>query len=111
MTLQPPAAPAPAAGAPVRPAPLRLWLGGVLAALSGRAMPAASPPYGLWWLAPVSVALLAAAAHRRRLRSGAGVGMIAGLVFFVPLLAWTHIVAGWPPWALLSTAQAAYLAL
>jgi apolipoprotein N-acyltransferase len=59
----------------------------------------------------VSVALLAAAAHRRRLRGGAGAGMVAGLVFFVPLLAWTNIAAGWPPWALLSTAQAAYLAL
>jgi apolipoprotein N-acyltransferase len=108
--------PAPAARpvnrpAGARPAPPPLWVALLLAAAAGLTMLAAFPPYGLWWLAPVSVALLAAAAHRRRLRGGAGVGMVAGLVFFVPLLAWTHIAAGWPPWALLSTAQAAYLAL
>jgi apolipoprotein N-acyltransferase len=107
-------APAPArvnrpAGA--RRAPLRLWVAVLLAVAAGLTMLAAFPPYGRWWLAPVSVALLAAATHRRRLRGGAGVGMLAGLVFFVPLLAWTHIAAGWLPWALLSTAQAGYLAL
>ena len=108
--------PAPAIGrvdrpAGARPAPLPLWVALLLAVGAGLTMLAAFPPYGLWWLAPVSVALLAAAAHRRRLRGGAGVGMVAGLVFFVPLLGWTRIAAGWPPWALLSTAQAAYLAL
>ncbi|HEV8173689.1 MAG TPA: apolipoprotein N-acyltransferase, partial [Actinoplanes sp.] len=111
MMLQPsvasPAAPAPDA----RPRPLRLWVATLLAAAAGLAMLASFPPYGLWWLAPVSVALLAAAAHRRRLRGGLGVGMITGLVFFVPLLDWTHIAAGWLPWALLSTAQAGYVAL
>jgi apolipoprotein N-acyltransferase len=108
MTLQ---APESAAPAPARPRPLRLWLSVLLAALSGLAMLASTPPYGLWWLAPVSVALLAAAAHRRRLRGGLGVGFIAGLLFFVPLLDWTRLAAGWAPWALLSLAQAAYLAL
>jgi apolipoprotein N-acyltransferase len=108
--------PAPAARRVDRPAGARpaappLWVAMLLAVAAGLAMLAAFPPYGLWWLAPLSVALLTAAAHRRRPRGGAGAGMVAGLVFFVPLLAWTHIAAGWPPWALLSTAQAAYLAL
>jgi apolipoprotein N-acyltransferase len=111
VTLQPalavPAAPRPAE----RPRPLRLWVAVLLAALSGLTMLASFPPYGLSWLAPVAVALLAAAAHRRRLRGGLGVGMIAGLVFFVPLLDWTHIAAGWLPWTLLSLAQAGYFAL
>ena len=108
MTLWPVAAPAaPRPGARARPG----WLGALMAAGSGLAMLASFPPYGLWWLAPVSVALLAAAAHRRRLRGGFGVGMLAGLVFFAPLLDWTHIVAGWLPWALLSTVQAGYVAL
>ena len=40
------------------------------------------PPYGWWPLAPVGVALLAAAAHRRRLRAGAGLGLLTGLAFF-----------------------------
>jgi len=110
-TLRPPAAGWLRAPGGARPAPLRLWVAVLLAVGSGLTMLAAFPPYGLWWLAPVSVALLAAAAHRRRLCGGLGVGMVAGLVFFVPLLAWTHIVAGWLPWALLSTAQAAYIAL
>jgi apolipoprotein N-acyltransferase len=39
------------------------------------------------------------------------VGFIAGLVLFVPLLDWTRLAAGWAPWALLSLAQAGYLAL
>jgi apolipoprotein N-acyltransferase len=111
MTLQPSPAPAAAAAVPAAPRPLHLGVAIGLAVLAGLAMLVSFPPYGLWWLAPVSVALLAAAAHRRRLRGGLGVGMIAGLVFFVPLLEWTHLAAGWAPWALLSVAQAAYLAL
>jgi apolipoprotein N-acyltransferase len=113
MTLQPSPAPLPAAATPpaVRPAPLRRWIAIGLAALSGLAMLASFPPYGLWWLAPISVALLAAAAHRRRIRGGLATGMIAGLLFFVPLLTWTHLAAGWAPWVLLSVAQAGYLGL
>jgi apolipoprotein N-acyltransferase len=110
MTLQPSPA-SDVAASPARPQPLRLWVSVVFAALSGLAMLASTPPYALWWLAPVSVALLAAAAHRRRLRGGLGVGMIAGLIFFVPLLDWTRIAAGPVPWALLSVAQAGYFAL
>jgi apolipoprotein N-acyltransferase len=110
MTLQP--SPAPAAAVPVTsPRPLPWWLAVVLAAGSGLAMLASTPPYGRWWLAPVAVGLLAAAAHRRRLRGGLGVGLIAGLLFFVPLLGWTRIAAGLAPWALLATAQAGYVAL
>ena len=111
VTLQPalsaPAAPVPSASA----SPVRLAVAVPLAIASGLAMLAAFPPYHQGWLAPVAVALLAAAAHRRRLRGGLGLGMVAGLVFFVPLLDWTHIAAGWLPWALLSTAQAGYFAL
>jgi apolipoprotein N-acyltransferase len=111
MTLQPPASPATGpAGTPAR-RPLRLWVSVVMGLLAGLALLLSFPPYGLWWLAPVAVALLAAATHRRRLRGGAGVGMLAGLVLFVPLLDWTHIAAGWLPWMLLSFAQAGYLAL
>jgi apolipoprotein N-acyltransferase len=112
MTLQPPAAaPAPAEPVRVRPRPLRLWVAVVLAVLSGPAMLASFPPYGLWWLAPVSVALLAAAVHRRRLRAGLGLGFLTGLLFFVPLLDWTRIAAGLAPWALLTLAEAGYVAL
>ncbi|HEX5542602.1 MAG TPA: apolipoprotein N-acyltransferase [Micromonospora sp.] len=84
-------------------------LGASLAA--GGALLAAFPPYGLWWLAPVGVALLAAACHRRRLRVGAGFGLLTGLVFFVPLLSWTNLHTGNLPWLLLSGLQASYLGL
>jgi apolipoprotein N-acyltransferase len=110
MTLQPPAAPqvsAPAAG----PAPLRRRFALPLALAAGIALLLALPPYDLWWLAPAGVALLAAATHRRRLRSGFGLGFLAGLVLFVPLLNWTSFAAGWLPWALLSLAEAVYLGL
>ena len=109
--MRPVAAPDVAALPAGRPLPLPLKIALPMAVLSGLAMLGAFPPYGQSWLAPVSVALLAAAAHRRRIRGGLAVGLIAGLVYFVPMLDWTHIVAGWLPWALLSVAQACYFAL
>jgi len=81
------------------------------AVAAGLALLFAFPRYGLWWLAPVGVALLTLATHGRRLRAGFGLGAITGLVFFVPLLHWTNTQAGWLPWLLLSGLQAAYLAL
>jgi apolipoprotein N-acyltransferase len=81
------------------------------AVAGGLALLLAFPRYGLWWLAPVGVALLTLATHGRRLRAGFGLGAITGLVFFVPLLHWTNTQAGWLPWLLLSGLQAAYLAL
>ncbi|GIJ26700.1 apolipoprotein N-acyltransferase [Micromonospora qiuiae] len=82
-----------------------------MAVVSGLALLVAFPPYGWWPMAPVGVALLAAATHRRRLRVGAGVGFLTGLVLFAPLLAWTNLHTGYLPWVLLSLLQAGYLAL
>ena len=110
-TLQPPVAAAPPAVAVPVVTPLRLPVSVALAVLAGLALLLSFPPFGWWLLAPAGVALLAAAVHRRRPRGGAGVGMIAGLVFFLPLLAWTNLNTGWLPWVLLSVAQAGYLAL
>jgi apolipoprotein N-acyltransferase len=67
----------------------------------------AFPPYGLWWLAPIGVALLAIAVHRCRPRIGAALG----LVFFLPLLGWTARFVDVPPWLLLAGLEAAYLGL
>ncbi len=105
-------APSTAAVDAPRPTARALPLPAALAAAAGAgaALLAAFPPYDLWWLAPVGVALLAAAVHRRRVRAGAGLGMLCGLVFFVPLLSWTNLHTGYLPWLLLSVAQAAYLA-
>ncbi|RZU54326.1 apolipoprotein N-acyltransferase [Krasilnikovia cinnamomea] len=105
------AAPPSAPVSVVAPGPVRLPVGLLLSVLAGLSLLVSFPPYGLWWLGPVGVALLAVAAHRRRLRGAAGLGMITGLVFFLPLLAWTNLNTGWLPWVLLSVAQAAFLAL
>ncbi|ASW55079.1 apolipoprotein N-acyltransferase [Plantactinospora sp. KBS50] len=70
----------------------------------------AFPPYGRWWLAPVGVAGLAVAVHRRRLRAGAGLGLVTGLVLYVPMLSWTNLHTGLLPWLLLCVSQAAFLA-
>jgi apolipoprotein N-acyltransferase len=81
------------------------------AAASGCALLLAFPPYDVWWLAPVAVAMLAIAVHRRKPLPGAGVGAVAGMVFFTPLLSWTNLEIGNAPWLLLSTLQALYLSL
>ena len=111
LTLQQTPAPAPSPARPEAARPLPLWVSVALALAAGAGLLLSFPPYELWWLAPVAVALLAAATHRRRLRGGLGVGLLAGLVLFVPLLDWTRLAAGWLPWMLLSFAQAGVLAL
>ncbi|GIF03853.1 apolipoprotein N-acyltransferase [Actinoplanes siamensis] len=109
--MPPPDLAEPGPGGPRRAAPLRLPVAAALAVAAGVALLLALPPYDLWWLAPAGVALLAAAVHRRRPRAGFGLGFVTGLVLFYPLLEWTRIAAGWLPWALLSTAEAAVLGL
>lgn len=94
---------------PARPLPVPVIAG--LAAGSGLALLLAFPPYSWWWLAPAAVAMLALAVHRRRLRTGAALGALAGLVFFPPLLSWSNIEVGYAPWLLLSVLEAGYLAL
>jgi apolipoprotein N-acyltransferase len=81
------------------------------ATAAGLALLASFPPYGLWWLAPIGVALLTVAVHGRRVPVGLGLGALTGAVFFTPLLHWTNTQAGWLPWLLLSGLQAAYIGL
>jgi apolipoprotein N-acyltransferase len=102
-------APAISAAPPEPPVPA--WWALACAVASGGAMLLAFPPFGLWWLAPVGVALLAVAVHRRRPRTGFAFGMLSGLALFVPLLSWTVIVGGVAPWLILSVAEAAFIGL
>jgi apolipoprotein N-acyltransferase len=88
--------------------PLSPLLGAVAA---GAALMLSFPPYGLWWLAPVGVALLALATRGRRLPAGTALGLLTGVVFFVPLLSWTGLNVGPAPWLLLAVAQAVPVAL
>ncbi|GAB3978648.1 apolipoprotein N-acyltransferase [Plantactinospora veratri] len=92
-------------------APLPWWLALPAAVGAGLVLLLAFPPYGAWWLAPVGVALLSVAVHRRRLRAGFGLGTLAGLALFLPMLSWTNLYTGNVPWLLLSGLQACYLGL
>ncbi|WP_431896642.1 apolipoprotein N-acyltransferase [Micromonospora haikouensis] len=97
----------------VRPGagPLPLRVAVPVAVAAGLVLLVAFPPYDWWVGAPVGVALLAAATHRRRVRAGAGLGFLAGLALFAPLLEWTNLHTGMLPWVLLSLSQAAVVAL
>src|SRR5215475_5997400 len=75
----------PPAGPVARVRPVPGWLSVVSALACGGVLLLAFPPFGLWWLAPVGVALLAVAVDGRRVRAGLGLGALCGAVFFVPL--------------------------
>ncbi|MGH3647238.1 MAG: apolipoprotein N-acyltransferase [Micromonosporaceae bacterium] len=104
---------APVRVGPAPPQPLPRWAGYAAAAAAGPALVVAFPPYDWWWAAPVGVALLAVATHRRGAGEAALLGLLTGTALFVPLLHWTGIDAriGFWPWLLLSLFQASYLAL
>jgi apolipoprotein N-acyltransferase len=88
------------------------WAGPpLLATGSGFALLAAFPPYDLWWLAPVGVALLALACHGRRVPAGAALGFLSGAIYLGIMLQWTGSQVGPMPWLLLSGLQAAFVAL
>ncbi|SOD73904.1 apolipoprotein N-acyltransferase [Jatrophihabitans sp. GAS493] len=78
-------------------------LGGVLAVL-------AFPRFNLWPMAILSVAVLNVSMTGQRARSGALLGFVYGLAFFVPLLQWTGIYVGAFPWLLLAVTEAVYFA-
>ncbi|MGC9669990.1 apolipoprotein N-acyltransferase [Planosporangium sp. 12N6] len=89
----------------------RTVAGVVAAVLAGLALLVAFPPYGLWWLAPVGVALLALAVTGRRVAGGLALGAVTGAVLFTPLLHWTNTQVGWMPWLLLCGLQTVYVAV
>ncbi|PJE95143.1 apolipoprotein N-acyltransferase [Streptomyces carminius] len=65
-----------------------------LAAVTGAALAAAFPPYGLWPLAIAAVTALSLLTRGRTIRQGAWLGFAAGLPFFFVLLKWLHMI-GW----------------
>jgi apolipoprotein N-acyltransferase len=81
------------------------------AASAGFLLYGGAPPRELWWLAPVSFALLWPVLHGRTARVGFGSGFVFGLGFFVPLLSWVGEFVGPLPWLALATIEALALAL
>ena len=81
----------------------------LLALLSGVLLDLAFPPHDLWWLAPVSVALLTATLRGQSVRRGVWLGYLHGLGFFVPLLFWAGTIAGPLAWLALAFMEAVFL--
>jgi apolipoprotein N-acyltransferase len=77
----------------------------LLTALAGGlALAAAFPPAGIWPLAVVGPAMLVMALWHQRARTALVAGLVFGLAFFFPLLAWLGNVA-WYVWAALAVAE------
>ncbi|WP_405498545.1 apolipoprotein N-acyltransferase [Nocardia sp. NBC_00511] len=84
----------------------------VAAVVAGLLIFASFPPRTLWFLAPVGIAVLTLAVRgTRKARGGFGIGFVAGLAFFLPLLPWTGIYVGPAPWLALSAVCAVYVGL
>jgi apolipoprotein N-acyltransferase len=97
--------------ADVRRAPAAPALAWLLALGGGILCRYAFPDPGWWPLAPVAVTLLTLACWGASARRGAGLGLVFGLAFFVPLLSWSGVYVGMVPWFALAALQSLYLAL
>jgi apolipoprotein N-acyltransferase len=93
----------------VRP-PLRTRWALAVSLAAGLLLAAAFPPVGLWPLAFVSPALLVVALSGRSLRGAFTVGLVFGLAFFFPLVAWVVNLA-WFAWVALAIASALIFAV
>lgn len=70
----------------------------------------AFPTFDLWVAAPLALGLLALTLTGVRVRAGFGLGLLAGLAFFVPTLHWSGVYVGNLPWFALSGLQALFIA-
>jgi apolipoprotein N-acyltransferase len=95
---------------PGTPPLLRLRWALTVALASGLLLAAAFAPVGAWPLAVVSPALLVVALSGRSLRGAFTVGLVFGLAFFFPLVAWVINLA-WFAWAGLAVASAVIFAV
>lgn len=78
---------------------------------SGLILAAAFPPVGLWWCAPIAVALLTGVTiTARRVRGAFGLGFVAGFSFFLVLLEWLKVV-GSDAWIMLALFCALWIGL
>jgi len=82
----------------------------VVAAASGVSVYAGFPPHNLTWLLFVGLVGLFASLHGVTARAGAGLGLVFGLAFMVPLLRWLTVL-GPDAWLLLSLLCALFYAL
>ncbi|WP_245822756.1 apolipoprotein N-acyltransferase [Brachybacterium avium] len=69
----------------------------------------AFPPYDLWMLLPVAIALLCAGLLVRSAWLAGLVSLLWGLGLFIPLTAWASTYAGTTPWIALGVFEALYI--
>ncbi|NLT57290.1 MAG: apolipoprotein N-acyltransferase [Actinomycetales bacterium] len=100
-----------AADPPKAPAsPLRAPIALATAVASGLCLAAAFPSLGIWLLAPPAVAGLLLAVRNASAVRASGLGLVFGLAFFVPHLAWSGTYVGLLPWTALAVSQALFVA-
>ena len=92
------------------PTPLRYAVRPAAAVAAGLCLWLSFPEAGLWWLAPLGVALLGGATLTAGAATGFGLGLLAGWAFFIPVLSWSGVYVGVVPWFALATLQALYVA-
>ena len=84
---------------------LPLAVASVVSVVGGLCVWLAFPDHDIWWLAPIGVALLAVAARGQRARTGALLGFVGGLAYFLPLLHWSGVYVGTLPWLALAVLE------
>ena len=90
-----------------RGGPLRAGAGLV----AGLLLWAAFPPHGLWWCAPVALALLVLVTRQRGALEAATTFLLLGVGLFAPLLHFTRVSMGNPiGWVALTVVESLYLA-
>jgi len=82
-----------------------------VAAIAGWTINLAFPTANFWFAAPVGLALLWSALEHSGLRAGFGLGIVAGLGFFLPHLWFIDVSAGVVPWLALSTVESLAIAI
>lgn len=94
-----------------RPQPFRLpsRFAVPLAAVAGAVSVLAFPRIYWWPMLPLGVALLAVAVHGQRARTGALLGGLYGVAYFLPLLFWVRVL-GYDAWSVLSLIETLYVA-
>jgi apolipoprotein N-acyltransferase len=79
------------------------------AVISGALVALAFPPYDLWPLAPVGVAVLVLLTRGEPARRGALLGLLHGLAVFLPLLSWLTVI-GPDAWVMVALLESSFLA-
>src|SRR5699024_5218880 len=104
-----------------RSTPSRRWLNShlvgrvlgrmVLSLGAGILLYTSFPPLSLWFLASAGIAILVLSIRGIGVRGASGLGYLAGLGFFVPLLPWVGVYVGAVPWLALAALQAVAVAV